>query len=139
MGPGKRSPWTDRPPRGPQAVPARWAIPGRTAGWFMKTDVSRFGSGYYATAYHLSGSRVVVLGTHRADLAGVRAWLDRTGYARRGSYLTPAAGTAPGFYAKPYLSDVYYRIDPATGAAAWDGATQFGDPVAVTERDGFRG
>jgi len=94
---------------------------------------------FYATAYHLFAGRVVVLDTCRADRAGVLSWLARTGFPRRGAYLTPAAATPPGFFIKPYLAEVYYRVDPATHAAAWDGTTQFGNPVTVTERDGFRG
>jgi hypothetical protein len=105
----------------------------------MPTDVSEFGGEYYATAYYVQGPRVVVLGTHRSDRAGVRKWLAAAGHPRSGAYLTPAPGTAAGFYAKPYDADVYYRIDPGTGAAAWDGRTRFGDPRPVTERDGFRG
>ncbi|MEO2091922.1 MAG: hypothetical protein ABGY75_20915, partial [Gemmataceae bacterium] len=93
---------------------------------------------WYATAYRLQGSQVVVLGTCRSDPTGVRGWLTAAGRPRAGAYLTPAAGTAPGFYVKPYISDVYYRIDPGSGAAVWDGDAVFGEPRTVTERDGFR-
>lgn len=105
----------------------------------MPTNVSEFDGVCYAAAFSLQGSRLAVLGTHRSDRAGVRKWLAAAGLPRFGAYLTPAAGTAPGFYAKPYLSDVYYRIDPATGDVAWDGRAAFGEPRPVTERDGFRG
>ena len=108
-------------------------------GWPVPTNVSEFGGVWYATAYRLQGSQVFVLGTCRTDLPGVRAWLTAAGLPRSGAYLTPAAGTAPGFYVKPYLTDVYYRIDPGTGVAVWDGNAKFEEPRTVTERDGFRG
>jgi hypothetical protein len=105
----------------------------------VPTNLSEFGGEWYATAYRLQGSQVVVLGTCRSDLTGVRVWLTAAGHPRSGAYLTPAAGTAPGFYVKPYLADVYYRIDPGSGTAAGDGRAKFGEPRTVTERDGFRG
>jgi hypothetical protein len=105
----------------------------------MPTNVTNFGGVYYATAYRLHGGRVVVLGTHRSDLPGVRAWLTDTGFSLSGAYLAPTSGTPPGFFVKPYAADVYYRIDPTTRAAEWDGTTRFGEPVTVTERDGFQG
>ena len=55
-----------------------------------------------------------------------------------GARLPSAAGTAPGYYVKPYVADAYYRIDPAARTAAWDGSTQFGESAPVTEGDGFR-
>lgn len=105
----------------------------------MPTNVSEFDGVCYATAYVLRGSRVVVLGTHRSNRAGIREWLAEAGHPRFGAYLPPAPGAAPGFYVKPYVADVYYRIDPETGGAAWDGLTKFDAPIPVTERDGFRG
>jgi hypothetical protein len=104
----------------------------------VPTNVVNFGGVYYATAYHLYGGRIVVQGTHQSDLDGVRMWLTAHGYPRGGAYLSPAAGTAPGYYVKPYVADAYYRIDPATRTAAWDGTTQFGESAPVTEGDGFR-
>ena len=104
----------------------------------MPTNVATFGGVYYATAYHLFGGRIVVRGTHRSDLAGVRRWLAATGYPPDGAFLTPAAGTAPGFYVKPYFADGYYRVDPATNTATWDGESRFGDPRQTTDRASSR-
>ncbi|HVK19266.1 MAG TPA: hypothetical protein VM533_20195, partial [Fimbriiglobus sp.] len=59
-------------------------------------------------------------------------------FSRDGAYLSPAAGTTPGYYVKPYIADAYYRIEPATRTATWDGSTQFGEPAPVTEGEGFR-
>jgi hypothetical protein len=105
----------------------------------MPTNLTEFDGECYATAYTLQGSRIVILGTHRSDRRGVRAWLAAAGHPRSGAYLTPAPGTPPGFYVKPYVADVYYRIDPETGGAVWDGRTKFGNPITVTERVGFGG
>ena len=104
----------------------------------MPTNVANFGGVYYATAYHLFGDRIVVQGTHHADLPGVRRWLTANGYSRDGALLTPEDGTAAGFYVKPYYADGYYRVDPAANTAAWDGGARFGDPTPVTDRASFR-
>ncbi|QEL20509.1 hypothetical protein [Limnoglobus roseus] len=104
----------------------------------MQTNVVEFAGVFYAATYRVQGNQVVLLGTHKSDRGGVRAWLRRNGYAASGAYLFPAAGTLPGFFMKPYASDLYYRVDPATGQADGDALTEFGDPVTVTERDGFR-
>lgn len=105
----------------------------------MPTNVTEFGGACYAVAYRLHGGRLVALGSHRADRPGVRRWLAAAGHPRSGWQLVPAAGTPPGFYAKPYLAGAYDRLDPPTGAFVRVGASLFDDRRPGDERGGTGG
>jgi hypothetical protein len=103
----------------------------------MEMQAIQFGRTWFCTVFKVDQQhQVTVLGTETGDTqAHVREWLEQEGFPTTGTLLQERnrGSLAELHYIKPHSTDLYYSVDPATGALTQVDATKFQDPVVIEQ------